>query len=150
MAASDKNYPDYLRYLHFANGTLQAEMVLSMFLGLSGAASDNPVIQQAKDRLETALNTLDQRLSKAQWLAGEFSIADIMTLYITSTQRYWGPQLDLSAYKNILRWMEDCGNRPAYQSAMAKGDPEMRRLLTAQPPSSIIEAGGTPSTVWRV
>lgn len=147
---SDKSYPEYLRWLHFANGTLQAEMVLSMFLGMTGAPPDTPIIQLAKERLDTGLATLNERLSKSQWLAGEFSIADIMTLYVTSTQRYWGPQRDLKEYTHIVRWMQDCGNRPAYQRAMNKGDPEMKSLLSAEAPKiSMGEAGGVPSSIWR-
>lgn len=147
---ADKNYSEYLRWVHFSNATLQADMVLAMFMASSGGPPTDPIAQMAKQRVETGLNALNERLSKTQWLAGEFSIADIMNLYVTSTQRYWGPLLDLSNYTHILRWMKDCGDRPAYKRAMEKGDPEMKPLLTAEAPkTSLIEAGGASSDIWK-
>lgn len=148
--ASDASYPKYIQYLHFANGTLQAALVNGMFLGATGAEPDMPIIKIADERLHTALRTLDGRLKEEKWLAGEFSAADVMTLYCTSTQRYWGPQIGLEKYPNIVRWMQDCGKRPAYQRAMAKGDPEMKLLLTAEAPAiSMGAAGGVTSDHWK-
>lgn len=148
-APSDKIYPEYLQWFHFANGTLQAAMVNSMFLA-AAEADDKPIMQTANDRLHTALKVLDERLQESKWLAGEFSAADIMTLYCTSTQRYFGPQISLKAYPNIVRWMKDCGERPAYQRAMEKADPDMKQLLTAEPPAmSMAAAGGIDSNLWK-
>lgn len=121
-----------------------------MFLPATGADPKVPIMKTADDRLHTALGALDQRLKENKWLAGDFSAADIMTLYCTSTQRYWGPQISLEKYTNILRWMKDCGDRPAYQRAMQKGDPEMTLLLTADPPAtSMGAAGGIKSDFWK-
>lgn len=149
-APSDEAYPEYLQWLHFANGTLQAAMVNCMFLSATGADPGAPIMKTADERLHTALGALDQRLAESQWLAGSFSAADIMNLYCTSTQRYWGPQVSLAKYSNILRWMKDCGERPAYKKAMQKGDPEMQPLLTGDPPtSSMLVAGGVESDFWK-
>lgn len=146
----DKNYPDYLQWFHFANGTLQPAMVDRMFLAATNATEETPIVKIAATRLDTALSTLNARLKDQKWLAGEFSAADIMTLYVTSTQRYFGPQIDLGSYAHILRWMKDCSERPAYQKAMDKADPEMKRLLHAEPPSiSMGAAGGAKSDHWK-
>lgn len=148
--SDEKHYYEYLQWLHFANGTLQAAMVNGMFLSMSGVDPEAPIPKVADERLHTALSSLNQRLGESQWLAGFFSAADIMTMYCTSTQRYWGPQINLAKYTNILRWMKDCAERPAYQRAMQKGDPEMKLLLTAEPPAtSMGEAGGVVSDFWK-
>lgn len=149
-ATNEADYPVYLQWLHFANGTLQAAMVNCMFLTAAGVDAESPIMKTADERLDTALSALDQRLGESQYLAGFFSAADIMNLYCTSTQRYWGPQISLAKYPNILRWMKDCGERPAYQRAMEKGDPEMKLLLTADPPTmSMMTAGGVGSDFWK-
>ena len=50
---------------------------------------------------------MDKQLETNKYLAGpELTAADVMTLYTVTTQRYWGPQLDLTPYKNILRWVQ--------------------------------------------
>ena len=59
----------------------------------------------------------------------------IMSVYGLTTQRYFGPQVDLAPYKNILRWLQDCSQRDGYKKAMQAGDPEMKPLLDAEPPS---------------
>ena len=148
---SDKNYAEYLHFFHFANASLQATFTTNMSLSSLGLPADNMAANFAKARLQANLRVLDDQLSKNQYLAGEqLTLADILTLWCTSTQRYWGPQINLGEYTHILRWMKDCGDRPAYQRAMDKGDPEMKRLLGAEAPeTSMIAAGGTKSSHWR-
>jgi glutathione S-transferase len=105
----------------------------------------------ATQRLNATFKLVDNRLASNKWLAGEdFTAADIMSVYILSTQRYFGPRVSLAAYSNILRWLKDCGDRPAYKRAMEKGDPEMQTLLGAEAPSqAMFEAGGSKSNHWK-
>ncbi|KAK5937682.1 hypothetical protein PMZ80_009811 [Knufia obscura] len=148
---SDKNYSEYLRFFHFANGTLQASMSMNMFLDLLNPPEGHPMKEAATSRLHMAFQILNDRLSTNKYLAGEtLTAADIMTLYSTSTQRYWGAQINLKDYEHVLRWMKDCSERPAYQRAMEKGDPEMKPLLGAEAPDkSMVAAGGTQSSHWK-
>jgi glutathione S-transferase len=46
-----------------------------------------------------------------------------------TTMRAFAPR-DLSPYPNILAYLQKIGQRPAYRSAMAKGDPKMTPMLT--------------------
>lgn len=146
-----KKFAEYVYWFHYANGSLQPEMVANMFLAHSGAPSDVLIVQFARQRMNAAWKHLDDRLKNNKWLAGEeFTMADIMTLYCPTTQRYWGPQDDLSAYPNLIRWMKDCEARPAYQTAMQKGDPEMKILNDGPPPKiGMMEAGGVVSDHWK-
>jgi len=151
LKPSGKNYAEYLRFFHFANASLQASSSTNMSLGALNLPADNASVGFAKARLAANYRTLDDRLSSNKYLAGEgLTAADIMTLYCTSTQRYWGPQINLGEYTNILRWMKECSERPAYQRAMDKGDPEMKRLLGAEAPAkSMMADGGTNSSHWK-
>lgn len=127
------DHPDfaaYLYWLHFANGTLQPAMGRNMILGRLKLPADNPVLQAMRGRLERALGLVEARLSKAEYLAGsEFTAADIMTVFTLTTMRYFMP-LDLAPYPAILAYLQRIAARPAYQRAMAKGDPGMPLLLT--------------------
>ena len=150
-AGGAKGYADYVYWFHYANGTLQAELVNNMFLG-GTSPSDAPIVQFARQRMDAAWQRLDERLGQTgKWLAGdEFTAADIMTVYCATTQRYFGPLDDLSGYKNLMRWVKECTARPAYKKAMEKGDPEMKVLDGASPPGvSMMEVNGTESGHWK-
>ncbi len=61
-------------------------------------------------RLYGVLNT---RLGSHEYLAGDYSIADIATWPWIS--RYEWQQIDLAAYPNVLRWYLAIADRPAVQ-----------------------------------
>jgi GST-like protein len=67
-----------------------------------------------KDRL---YGVLDSRLSQAEYLAGEYSIADIAT-YPWVARHEWH-KTDLSAWQNVKRWFDTVGARPAVRRGMA-------------------------------
>lgn len=112
---SEANYDQYLFWFHWSNATLQPQMAASMW-----PASDEMTGKFRAARLHAALNTMESRLAESKWLAGdEFTVADIMPVWTLTTQRYWGPSLDLSKYPSILRWLQDIGARPGYQRAVS-------------------------------
>ena len=51
-----------------------------------------------------------------------------MTVFSLTTMRYFLPY-DLAPFPNIRAYLARVGARPAYQRAMAKGDPGMALLL---------------------
>lgn len=130
VAPADPAFPDYLYWLHFANGTLQPAMGRNMILGRLNLPADNPTLRAMKGRLDLALGLVEQRLAKAEWFAGrEFTTADIMIVFSLTTMRFFLP-LDLKPYPAILAYLQRVGKRDAYRRAMAKGDPGMEPLLT--------------------
>ena len=56
---------------------------------------------------------LDQRLGDAEYLAGEYSIADMATWPWIS--RFEWQQISLTEYPNVKRWYTQIANRPAVQ-----------------------------------
>jgi glutathione S-transferase len=127
------DHPDFAPYLywfHFANGTLQPSMGRNMFLRRLNLAEDNPVLLAMQERLDRALNHVEERLGQAAYFAGsEFTAADIIMVFSLTTMRYFLP-LDITPYPNILAYLARISQRPAYQTAMKKGDPGMALLLT--------------------
>ena len=70
----------------------------------------------------------------AMLLAGSAAIVEfILARYsherLLTTMRLFHP-LDLTPYPNILAYLQRIGARPAYQRAMAKGDPDLTPMLT--------------------
>jgi GST-like protein len=67
-----------------------------------------------KDRL---YGVLDRRLGEAEYLAGEYSIADIATFPWVA--RYEWHRTELGDFPNVKRWYEAIGARPGVQRGMA-------------------------------
>lgn len=129
LRPDDTDFPHYLYWLHFANGNLQPNMGRVMVLRRLGLAPDDPVMAAMQGRLDRAMRHVDARLATTAFLAGaQFTAADIMTVFSLTTMRIFLP-LDLSPYPGILAYLQRIGARPAYQRAMAKGDPGMVPLL---------------------
>ena len=66
-----------------------------------------------KDRL---YGVLDQRLAKIEYLAGEYSIADIATYPWVA--RYEWHKTNLADFPNVKRWFDTISARPAVQRGM--------------------------------
>ena len=120
----------YLYWLHFANGTLQPVMGRNMILGRLDLPADNPVLIAQRGRLTRAFALVETRLAEAEYLAGDtFTAADVMSVFSLTTMRYFLP-MDLTHYPAIRAYLQRIAARPAYQRAMAKGDPGMALLLS--------------------
>lgn len=124
----DPAWPDYLYWFHFANGTLQPAVMRLMISGRFDPPEDHPALKLGQGRMQRILAMMETRLAQVPYLAGEFSAADIMTVFSLTTMRYFHPY-DLSAYPCIQQYLVRIGARPAYQRAMLKGDPGMKPLL---------------------
>lgn len=122
---SNKNFADYVYWLHFGNGSLQPSIFrLAQSRGM--ASESDPRVLSNKARVATAISHMNQRLQKTgAWLAGdEFTAADIMTGWCFTTMRKFEP-IDLSEYQAVLDWLQRIGKREAYRRAMGKADPDL-------------------------
>jgi glutathione S-transferase len=129
------DHPDFAQYLfwfHYANGTLQLQMMRNFALRRAGVADDNPARRLAAERLERNLKLVEARLGTTSYLAGaELTAADIMAVFSLTTMRSFFP-LDLTPYPNTLAYLTRIGQREPYQRAMQKGDPELTPVLGAK------------------
>ena len=121
------NFADYVFWLHFANATMMTRHM--MLLGVP-AEDQSPRTLWARERANATWNLVEQRLGEAPYFAGdEFTAADIIMGFPLTTMRAFAGR-DLSANPNIRAYLQRIGARPAYQRAMAKGDPNMAPMLS--------------------
>jgi GSH-dependent disulfide-bond oxidoreductase len=84
-------------------------------------------LRQAKEEVPYAINryktetrrlygVLEKRLGEADYLAGEYSIADIAS-YPWVARHEWH-QIELADFPNVKRWYDAIGARPAVQKGM--------------------------------
>ena len=127
--ADHPDYAPFLYWFHFANGNLQPVLLRRMTLGRALPAN-HPVLEATQERLDKVLALVEERLGQAPYFAGaEFTAADIMSVFSLTTMRLFMP-VDLAPYPNIRAYLQRIGERPAYQRAMVKGDPDLTPLLT--------------------
>ena len=124
------DFPCFLYWFHFSNGTLQPAMLRTMTVQRCGLAPDHPVQLSAQERLVRVLALIEARLARNDYLAGsEFSAADIMSVFSLTTMRLFHP-VDLVPYPSILAYLHRIGGRPAYQRAMSRADPDLTPMLS--------------------
>ncbi|NYE64014.1 glutathione S-transferase [Duganella sp. 1224] len=122
-------YADYLYWFHFANGNLQPAIGRVLFMRRAGLAEGHPALAAVHGRMERVLALMEERLAQAAYLAGgEFSAADIMTVFSLTTMRLFQP-FDLAPYPHIRDYLQRIGARPAYRRAMRKSDPDLTPML---------------------
>jgi glutathione S-transferase len=130
VTVAQPNFADYLFWFHFANGTLMPSEMSVMMASMLGLTGDNPLLNLFRARSERAFNLIEARLLKHAFFAGnEFTAADIMMLFPLSTMRAFSRR-DLGEAPGLRAYLKRIGERPAYQRAMAKGDPGMAPLLS--------------------
>lgn len=124
------DFPHFVYWFHFANGTLQPATGRNMILSRLNLPPDNPMLRAMNARLDLALGQVQSRLAKVDYFAGSaFTTADIMIVFTLTTMRLFLP-FGLAPYPAILAYLQRIGRRDAYQRAMRKGDPDLTPLLS--------------------
>ena len=129
VGSDESNFPDYLFWFHFANGTLMPSEMGTLISNFIAPKEGNPIIAMLNARSERAFRLVEMRLKDAAYFAGDdFTAADIMMLFPLTTMRAF-VQKDLTPFPNIKGYLGRIGTRPAYRRAMQKGDPGMSPKL---------------------
>ena len=92
------------------------------------------VIARYQNEATRLYGVMDGRLADVEFLAGDYSIADMAT-YPWVAQHDWSG-VDLAQFKNLSRWFDTLSARPAVQAGMKVPDtavlPEAQRIANAQ------------------
>jgi len=145
LPPSHPNYADYLYWLHFSNSNLQPGLFRRALVRSMASGDDDPRYKNADFRATRALKYFDSRLANNTYLAGdEFTAADVMSVWCMTTMRKFEP-IDLTDYPGIQRWLKTCTERPAYRTAMKKGDPDLviEEQISAKGPAPLGAFGKT-------
>jgi glutathione S-transferase len=107
----------YLQWLHFAEGSAMAQLVLDLFLsGRFGGAPPSPLAPAVSASSGEMLAWLDAELAQRAYFAGrEFSAADIMMTFPIRMAAGFGLTADRPA---LTDYLAQISQRDAYQRAM--------------------------------
>jgi len=114
-APDSPEYPRYLQWLHFAEGSAMLPLLLNMFLDRQPLPEGYFLTGFAADERRKLLDYLESSLQGQDYLLGaEFTAADIMM--ITVLQLAW-MQGALEGYRNLPAYLGRLQRRPAFQKA---------------------------------
>jgi len=110
-------FGDYLQWLHYAEGMLmpQINVLVVETVFLSEERRNQVNIDRAMKLLNRMLVAVDTHLAGRDYLAGEFSGADIMTGHACSVSKRLGA--DVSELANVTAYIERIEARPALVAA---------------------------------
>jgi len=111
-------YDEYIKWLHFAEGSAMLPFMLNLYVGRLGEAG-KPLHPRIASELANFLGYIDGALRDTPYMMGaELSGADIQLSFIgelAKTQRMDAP------YPHLQAWLARLQARPAYQQAIARG-----------------------------
>ena len=75
--------------------------------------------QRYKNEYDRLLGVMNNVLSEREFLAGQYSIADMASFpWVTAYKRY---EVDLNKFENVRRWFDELKKRPAVRAGMDVG-----------------------------
>lgn len=116
----DADWPDYVQWLHFAEGSAMLPILLDHFqaAGLAGPPGESALAAMAKSGMQQLYDYVELVLSEHTWLAGDrFTAADVMMGWVVEVVDQRG---EIGPYPSMQRYVEAMRARPAYQRAKKK------------------------------
>lgn len=112
-------FPQYLQWLHYAEGMMmpQVNVIVVETKFLPPEKRNDTNVARATKLLTRMLSAVDNHLESRDYLAGEFSGADIMTGHACLAAERLGA--DLEPYPNVRAYVARLKERPALQKALA-------------------------------
>jgi glutathione S-transferase len=125
-AVNSRDYPYYLQWMHFAEGSYASRIIADYRVALTQGAT-KPAAQPGRPKLvdsEAVVKFADDFLSKHPYFGGEsFSAADLMMLFPTAFAGTLNV-VDLADYPHIQAWRAKVESRPAYQKMLSIARPD--------------------------
>jgi glutathione S-transferase len=120
-ASSDADWPDYLQWMHFAEGSAMLPILLDHFqaAGLAGPPGESPLAAMAQGGLRQLYGYVESVLAAREWLAGpRFTAADVMMGWVIEAVENRG---ETGPYPAMAAYVERIRTRPGHQRARARG-----------------------------
>ncbi|MCR9092831.1 MAG: glutathione S-transferase family protein [bacterium] len=114
---ADEDWPDYLQWMHFAEGSAMLPILLDHFqaAGLAGPPGESMLAAMAKDGMAQLYAYMESVLAEREWFAGpRFTAADVMMGWVVEVVDNRG---EIGPYPAMQRYLERIKSRPAYQRA---------------------------------
>ncbi|MGE3142728.1 MAG: glutathione S-transferase family protein [Hyphomonadaceae bacterium] len=120
VSPDDPDWPAYLHWMHFAEGSAMLPLMLQLYAGRLGEAAA-PLKPRIQSEIANHLAYMNAALEGRDYLVSDhLTAADVQNSFILEAANRNG-QLD--AYPNLVRVLAAWQARPAYRRALEKGGP---------------------------
>ena len=117
-AESSADWPAYIEWLHYAEGSAMLPLMLHMYVARLGEAGA-PLHPRIESEIKNHIGYVDAALAGRQFFVGEsLTGADIQMSFVAEVMRAFGKLKD---YPNFGAWIDRMHDRPAWKAALAKG-----------------------------
>jgi glutathione S-transferase len=120
VPVDDPNWPAYLHWMHYAEGSAMLPLMLALYTSRLGEAAA-PLAPRISSEIANHLGYMDRSLDGRDHLVGDrLTAADIQNSFVLEAAAA-GDRL--AAYPNLSRVLAAWQARPAYKQALEKGGP---------------------------
>jgi len=128
-APSDERYADYVYWMHAAEGSMTAYLLIHVFA--ARANPDAPIMQRLDEEVLNQLDFVNATLAGRNYLLGDaFTAADIQLSFAGDLA---ASRFGLRDFPHIAAWVDRFRARPGYQAAIAHGGPLNMRVQHDRP-----------------
>lgn len=114
----DAEWPTYIEWLHYAEGSAMLPLMIFMYLGRLGEAGA-PLHPRVESEIKNHIGYVDTYMAGRQFFVGDsLTGADIMMSFAAEVTRAFGKLKD---YPNLDAWLDRMHARPAWKAALEKG-----------------------------
>ena len=117
-AETSPDWPRYLQFMHYAEGSAMLPVMLKLYLSRIGDAGA-PLAPRVTSEIENHFGYLDRELGQNDWFVGkELSAADVnLSFPIQACRLLHG----LDKFPNLSKFLDRVHARPAYKRGLEKG-----------------------------
>ncbi len=119
-APGDVDWPAYIEWLHYAEGSAMLPLMLHLYVSRLGEAGA-PLHPRIESEIKNQFEYISGALGERSFLVGDsLTGADVQISIQLEMARAFGK---LAAYPNLVAYLERLHARPAWKAAMGKGGP---------------------------
>ena len=117
-AETSPEWPAYIEWLHYAEGSAMLPLMLHMYVMRLGEAGA-PLHPRIEGEMKNHLSYVDGALEGRAFFVGDsLTGADVQMSFVAEVARAFGK---LTAYPNFDAWLDRMHARPAWTAALEKG-----------------------------
>jgi glutathione S-transferase len=120
FAPDDPHWPDYLHWMHYAEGSAMLPLMLNLYtmrLGEAGA----PLQPRIQGEIDNHLGYVNDAMTGKDFIVGDkFTAADVQMSFVGEVARAFGK---LGAFPAVDAYITRMHARPAYKRAIERGGP---------------------------
>lgn len=120
FAPDDPQWPDYLHWMHYAEGSAMLPLMLNLYTMRLGEAAA-PLQPRIQSEIDNHLGYVDGALKGKEFIVGDrFTAADVQMSFVGEVARAFGK---LTAFPALDAHVARMHARPAYKRAIERGGP---------------------------